>query len=134
MQESSNAQDGNDLSLGLENSELRDNSEASQGAGTNNDSENQDTSSTENKGPEPNIMYIGKVPTRITQTNEETGKTKEIIEDFVGDPPTKIQNGMDSYKLPAKELQLDGPFYHKNADQIVQLFPDLYKRYVKKGK
>lgn len=100
----------------------------------NKDSENQNDSSNEDTvDPKANIMYIGKVYARITQPDEQTGKPKEVIEKLDGDPPRVIQNGMDTYKLPAKETQLKGPFYHKHANQIVLLFPELYKRYVKKG-
>ena len=78
-----------------------------------------------NKGPEPNIIFVGK-----------------------SEPRSKINNGMETYKLPKVEDQAtvteeeyrEGspalvkvytgkPFYHKNAGQIVQLFPEEYKLY-----
>lgn len=73
-------------------------------------------------GPEPNIVFVGE-----------------------GEPTTKINDGMSTYKLPKVADQADveetekgktykgKPFYHKNAGNIVQLFPDMYKHFVKKG-
>lgn len=73
---------------------------------------------------------------------------------FVGDgePITKINNGMETIKLPPvvqqaivktiapeKENEVETikytgiPFFHKNAGAIIQLFPNQYKRFVKKG-
>jgi hypothetical protein len=73
---------------------------------------------------------------------------------FVGDgvPTTKINDGMVTYKLPKVDVQADvetippskegevetkvytgKQFYHENAGAIIQLFPDQYKRFVKKG-
>lgn len=78
---------------------------------------------------EPNIIFVGD-----------------------GDPITRINNGMDTIVLPAVDVQqkitkvpsskegepkvekaVSVPFYHKQAGTIVQLFPDQYKRFVKKG-
>lgn len=74
---------------------------------------------------------------------------------FVGDgePMTKINNGMETIRLPKAEEQVNFvmvasekenddtetkentgiPFFHKKAGTIIQLFPDQYKRFVKKG-
>jgi hypothetical protein len=89
-----------------------------------------------------------------TQGEPEVTSENEPNIVFVGDgePTTKIVNGMETYKLPKVDVQADvetvpaekegesettvykgKPFYHKNADQIVQLFPDMYKKFVKKG-
>ena len=76
---------------------------------------------------------------------ESTDKEANIVFVGEGEPLTKINDGMESYKLPSIEDQVSvtgegddvkttgKPFFHKNAGAIIQLFPDQYKRFVKKG-
>lgn len=122
---------GNAGSTDLEN--LHD----AEGQGLNNSENNEsgeDQSGNESEesataAPEPNIIFVGE-----------------------GEPVTKINNGMETIKLPAVAVQADEetvppqkegevetkkfvgkPFYHKQAGAIIQLFPGEYKRFVKKG-
>lgn len=88
-------------------------------------SEGEDETVDETEEPDtsnkPNIMFVGREPvTRIVDGKSTTDMIPR-------QPPTHIQNGMDKINLPSRETQLDGPFYHKQADTIVNLFPTLYK-------
>lgn len=74
------------------------------------DEDEEDSTATAAPSLAPNIMHVG----------------DEI-------PLTKINNGMETIKLPKVEDQ-QKPFYHKKAGTIVALFSDQYKHYVKKGK
>ena len=86
----------------------------------------------------------------VTKNPEAQEKTPEPNIIFVGGekaPFTKINNGMDTIKLPSAEVQATVeedketklklykgiPFYHKDASAIVTLFPLYYKHFKKKG-
>lgn len=82
------------------------------------DEEDDTTSDASNK---PNIMFVGKEEVVTIVDGEKHSEMKPR------QPPTHIQNGMTKINLPSRDNQLAGPFYHKDADAIVQLFPAFYK-------
>jgi len=72
---------------------------------------------------QPNIMFVGREEvTTIVNGERQT-------ESVPRQPPTHIQNGMTKINLPKRDIQFAGPFFHKDADTIVNLFPSLYKHY-----
>lgn len=84
------------------------------------DEETSDEGASNNKA---NIMFVGKEEvTTIVEGKSQTEMKPRT-------PPTHIQNGMVKINLPKRDKQLDGPFYHEKADEIIQLFPTLYKHY-----
>ena len=83
------------------------------------DEEEDETSS--DASDKPNIMFVGKEERTTIVDGEPHSEMVPRI------PPTHIQNGMTKINLPSRETQQAGPFYHKDADTIVQLFPTFYK-------
>ena len=104
-------QNGLNDSMSEEDEEL---DEASAGA-------EDDEQSEPDASQKPNIMFVGKEKVVTVTDGESQSEMKPRT------PPTHIQNGMEKIKLPGRETQLAGPFYHKQADTIVQLFPQFYK-------
>ncbi len=80
-------------------------------------SENKKSKKTE--APANNIQWVGK----REKLNKETGK-RELVPvnapPFINDSETRI-------KLPAPEVQAKG-FFHEDADVIIALFPNDFKK------
>lgn len=99
-------------------------------------------------GPDPNVVFVGKdaekafkhyrdgmgptykLPGVDKQLNVETypemKKEKSVAEDGT-ETSVEVPTGEELTKV------IGIPFYHEQASQLVTLFPDLYKPFVKKG-
>jgi hypothetical protein len=66
-----------------------------------------------------NLVFVGK-------------RTDREDERVFREPPAKLTDGRDVFKMPDAETQLAG-FYHKDAARIARVFPKLYKRIAEKG-
>ncbi|HEX8288038.1 MAG TPA: hypothetical protein VF556_08585 [Pyrinomonadaceae bacterium] len=75
---------------------------------------------TEEKGQQPNIRFVGK-PKMVN------GKK------VPREPLVTINDGNSAYVLPADFVQQAKGFYHPNAKEIIRLFPQLYKKPIRKG-
>lgn len=70
--------------------------------------------------PQPNIRFVGKA---------KIVNGKKIPRQ----PLERINNGNAVYVLPGDFTQQAKGFYHPNAREIIRLFPDLYKKPIRKG-
>lgn len=70
----------------------------------------------------------------MSKSSKEIGPSPNIA--YVGEPGGElpyINNSLDGkINLPDAQVQKK-PFYHENANTIIQLFPMLYKKVVEKG-
>lgn len=73
---------------------------------------------------EPNIKFIGR-------GRWNPGKTKRSP---APDPIENFRDGDDEVDLPPAEFQISRRlFYHNDAGRIVRLFPQKYKRIIRRG-
>ncbi|MGI8996771.1 MAG: hypothetical protein ACR2GW_08900 [Pyrinomonadaceae bacterium] len=78
-------------------------------------------------GPEPNVRFIGKPEVIHVKINAQG---KEVVIEVL--PPTKINHGQSTIRLPDAETQRAG-FYHAEAATIVRLYGHFYKLIQPKG-
>lgn len=112
------------------------------------ESQETEVENTEEKGPDPNVVFVGKDAEKVfkhyrdgmgptyklppvadqlrVETYPEMKKEKVIAEDET-ETTVEVPTGKELTNV------IGIPFYHEQAGQLVTLFPDLYKPFVKKG-